>query len=113
MAHIEIKDAHGVWTVRTPDGVVVESREAKALQEGSLAPVIYFPRKDVAMALLEKSDSKTHCPHKGDATYYSYVGRSERVSDAAWSYEDVSVGEAKAIEGYLAFYSSKMQVERI
>jgi uncharacterized protein (DUF427 family) len=113
MADIEIKDAQGVWTVRTADGVVVESRDAKMLHEGSLDPVVYFPRGDVAMALLEKSDSRTHCPHKGDASYYSYVGRSERIPDAAWSYEDVTKPGAKAIEGHLAFHSSKMQVERI
>jgi uncharacterized protein (DUF427 family) len=113
MADIEIKDAQGVWTVRTPDGVVVESRNAKELHEGSLVPVIYFPRADVAMALMEKSASKTHCPQKGDATYYSYIGRSEQISDAAWSYEDVTTEAAKAIEGHLAFYSSKLQVERI
>ncbi|MEL6585676.1 MAG: DUF427 domain-containing protein, partial [Pseudomonadota bacterium] len=63
-----------VWTVRTEDGVMVESRNAKELTEGSMAPVIYFPREDVAMALLEPSDSSTRCPHKGQASYFSYIG---------------------------------------
>ncbi|MEM7489621.1 MAG: DUF427 domain-containing protein [Pseudomonadota bacterium] len=113
MAHIEIVDAEGVWTVRTPDGVLVESRGAKELREGSLSPVIYFPRDDVAMALLEPSDTKSHCPHKGDASYFSYVGQSERIADVAWSYEDVTQPDAKAIEGHLAFYGDKVAVERI
>ncbi|MEM8824904.1 MAG: DUF427 domain-containing protein [Pseudomonadota bacterium] len=113
MAHIEIKDAEGVWTVRTPDGVLVESRKAKALHEGAMAPVMYFPRDDVAMALLERSESKTHCPHKGDASYFSYVGQSERLSDVAWSYESVTKTDAKPIEGYIAFYPGKVAVERI
>ncbi|MEM8850165.1 MAG: DUF427 domain-containing protein, partial [Pseudomonadota bacterium] len=110
MAHIEIKDAAGIWTVRTPDGVLVESRAAKELHEGSLTPVLYFPRADVAMALLERSESKTHCPHKGDASYFSYVGQSERISDVAWSYESVTKADAKPIEGYIAFYSGKIAV---
>ncbi|MEM7709941.1 MAG: DUF427 domain-containing protein [Pseudomonadota bacterium] len=113
MAHIEIKDAQGVWSVRTPDGVLVESRAAKALHEGSMDPVIYFPRADIAMALLEPSDTKTHCPHKGDANYFSYVGQSDRIEDVAWSYESIDKPDAKAIEGHLAFYGSKVAVERI
>jgi uncharacterized protein (DUF427 family) len=113
MAHIEIRDASGIWTVRTADGVLVESRGAKELHEGSMDPVIYFPREDVAMALLERSESRTHCPHKGDASYFSYVGQSDRIPDVAWSYEAVAKDAAKPIEGYLAFYGGKVAVERI
>jgi uncharacterized protein (DUF427 family) len=113
MAHIEIKDATGTWTVRTADGVLVESRGAKALHEGSMDPVIYFPRADVAMALLERSESRTHCPHKGDASYFCYVGQSERIDDVAWSYERVSKDDARGIEGFIAFYKGKVAVERI
>jgi uncharacterized protein (DUF427 family) len=113
MAHIEIAPAQGVWTVRTPDGVLVESRSALALTEGMRDPVIYFPRADVAMALMERSESGTHCPHKGDAAYYSYVGQSDRIEDVAWTYEDVTKPNAKAIEGHLAFDGAKVAVERI
>ena len=78
-----------------------------------MAPVIYFPREDVAMALLERSDSTTHCPHKGDANYYSYAGAAGSIQDVAWTYEDVVNPDAKAIEGHLAFYGSKVTVEQI
>lgn len=113
MAHIETRPAEGTWTVRTDDGVVVESTRATALHEGSRAPVVYFPREDVAMALMERSDTVTHCPHKGDATHYHYVGASGRVSDAAWSYEAPSEPEAEPIKGHLAFYGGKVTVERV
>lgn len=113
MADIKITPAQGVWTVRTEDGVLVESRNALQLVEGSMPFVIYFPREDVAMALLERSDSSTKCPHKGQAAYYSYVGQSSRIDDVAWTYEDVTNPDAKAIEGYLAFYAGKVTVERV
>ncbi|TFL16794.1 DUF427 domain-containing protein [Jannaschia formosa] len=113
MSHIKVSPASGVWTVRTDDGVLVESRNALSLEEGGMAPVIYFPREDVAMALLEPSESTTRCPHKGVATYFSYAGQSESLPDVAWSYEDVINPDAKAIEGHLAFYRSKVTVEQI
>lgn len=113
MPLIKVTPATGVWTVRSVDGVLVESRNALSLAEGSAAPVIYFPRADVAMALLERSDSTTKCPHKGTANYYSYVGQSASIPDVAWTYEDVTNPDAKAIEGHLAFYGDKLTVEQI
>ena len=113
MAVIEITPAEGVWTVRTPDGVLVESRAALQLVEDGHAPVIYFPRADVAMALLEPSDTATHCPRKGDASYFHYVGPSSRIEDVAWSYEAPSVEGAGPIAGHLAFYGGKVTVEQL
>lgn len=113
MTRINVAPAQGNWTVRTEDGVLVESRAAKALTEGSMAPVIYFPRGDVAMALLERTETVTRCPHKGVANYYAYVGQSERIEDVAWTYEDVTNPDAKGIEGHLAFYTSKVTVEQL
>ena len=113
MAKIDVAPAEGNWTVRTDDGILVESRRAMALTEGSMAPVIYFPRDDVAMALLERTATTTRCPHKGLANYYAYVGQSVRIEDVAWTYEDVTNPDAKEIEGHLAFYGSKVAVERL
>ncbi|KIT18014.1 DUF427 domain-containing protein [Jannaschia aquimarina] len=113
MPNIEITPAKGVWTVRTADGVLVESRAALELHEDGLPPVIYFPRSDVAMALLEKSDTTSRCPHKGDAGYFHYIGQSERIDDVAWSYEAPDKEAAKPIAGYLAFYGSKVTVEQL
>ncbi|PWJ13329.1 DUF427 domain-containing protein [Jannaschia seohaensis] len=113
MTQIKVSPAKGTWTVRTEDGVLVESRNAKSLVEGGMDPVIYFPREDVAMALLERSDSTTRCPHKGMANYYSYEGAAGSIPDVAWTYEHVTNPDAKDIEGYLAFYVTKVTVEQI
>jgi uncharacterized protein (DUF427 family) len=112
MAHIEIAPAEGVWSVRSDDAVLVESRSALALREGSREAVIYFPPGDVAMALLEPSETRTTCPHKGVARYFSYVGPGGTVADVAWSYEEPKAG-AEAIGGHLAFAPGKLAVEQL
>ena len=109
---ITITEAEGKWVVRGGGAVVGETQRALRLEEEGHDPVIYFPREDVGMAFLEPSPTQTHCPYKGDATYFSLQTKSMLVSDVAWSYESPLDG-AEAIGGYLAFYPDKVAVEKI
>ena len=84
---ITIRKADGNWTVRAGGAVLGESANALELTEGDYAPVIYFPREDIAMAFLDQTDHGTHCPWKGDATHFSIVTKSQTLENAAWSYE--------------------------
>ena len=111
--HIRIRKADGVWTVRSGGAVLGESANALELNEGSYAPVIYFPRSDIAMAFLDRTDKSTHCPHKGDASYFSIVNKSATVENAVWSYED-PVEAVSDIKDHLAFYTGdQVTVERV
>ena len=111
--HIKIHKAEGTWVVRAGGAVLGETRNALELVEGEMAPVIYFPREDVAMAFLDRSDTASHCPQKGDATYYSIETKSKSLTDAAWSYEDPKPGVDR-IAGHIAFYASDaVAVERV
>ncbi|WP_323785867.1 DUF427 domain-containing protein [Thalassovita sp.] len=113
MTDITIRKAEGTWVVRAGGAVLGESKNALELSEGGLAPVIYFPRSDVAMAFLDKSDHSTHCPKKGDASYYSIVTKSTTLENAAWSYE-APREEVARIKEYLAFHGSDtLAVERV
>jgi uncharacterized protein (DUF427 family) len=86
--------------------VVADSRDAVRLDEGDYPPVYYVPRKDVKMERLIRTSHITHCPHKGDATYYSLCnGRTAR--NAVWSYEQ-PLEQVKAIKEHLAFYPDKV-----
>lgn len=113
MTKIAIRKAEGTWTVRAGGAVLVESRNALALSEGDYPDVIYFPRQDIAMAFLDPSDHSTHCPHKGDASYFSIITKSQTLKNAAWSYE-APKEEVGRIRDYLAFYSGDdVTVERV
>lgn len=110
--HIRIEPASGTWVVRAGGAVLGESHHAMELTEGGRGPVMYFPRSDIAMAFLEPSDTRTHCPHKGDATYFSIIAKSGAIKDAVWSYETPKPG-LEAISGHLAFYPDKVTVEQV
>lgn len=112
--HITIHPAPGTWVVRAGGAVIAESTAALELVEGDYAPVIYFPRADIAMAFLEPTATVTTCPHKGQASYFSIVTKSKTLPDAAWSYEDPKPGMEK-IRGHLAFYTTpeKVTVEQV
>ncbi|MBY6137103.1 DUF427 domain-containing protein [Nocardioides marinus] len=113
MTNIRIRKAEGTWVVRSGGAVLGESANALELSEGDMAPVIYFPRGDIAMAFLDRTDKSTHCPHKGDASYYSIVNKSSVTENAAWSYED-PIEAASAIKDHIAFVlSDSVKVEQV
>lgn len=113
MTMIKIRKAEGTWTVRAGGAILVESRNALVLSEDGHSDVIYFPRGDIAMAFLDETDHTTHCPHKGDASYYSIVTKSQTLKNAAWSYDDPKPDVAR-IKDHIAFYSNAdVTVERI
>lgn len=110
--HIKIRPAAGTWVVRAGGAVLGESKQALELSEGDYPPVIYIPREDIAMAFLDQTETTSHCPHKGQASYYSIIAKSGEIKDAAWSYEDPK-DEVAAIKGYLAFYPDRVAVEEV
>ena len=90
--------------------IVAETTRALTLKEASLPPVQYIPREDVATDLLERSSRRTHCPYKGDASYWDVTAGGVRARDAVWSYEKPFVA-VKDIAGRLAFYPHKVEIE--
>lgn len=110
---IRVRKKSGTWTVRSGGAILGETTNALELSEGDLAPVIYFPRTDIAMALLDRTDKTTHCPHKGDANYYSIVNKSSVDENAVWTYEN-PLNAVTEIKDHLAFYTgASIKVEKI
>lgn len=111
--YITIRKAPGTWVVRAGGAVLGETSNALELSEGDYPAVIYFPREDIAMAFLDESEKSTHCPHKGDARYFSIVTKSKTIKDAAWSYE-APKDDAARIKDHLAFYAvDELTVEQL
>lgn len=109
---ITIAPAQGTWVVRAAGAVLGETKNALALDEDGYDTVIYFPRADISMAFFDTSDTQTTCPYKGQATYYNLIAKSGTFTDAAWSYDD-PIDDVAEIKGYLAFYTSKVAVEKL
>lgn len=63
------------------DAVVAESDDTVVVEGNH-----YFPPEAVDQANLQPSDTQTHCPWKGDASYYHVVVDGEVNRDAAWYY---------------------------
>lgn len=115
---IEI-DAESVKFRVTLDGeVLAETRRGLNLREASYPAVVYIPREDVRMERLtpiDHSTHSTHCPFKGDASYFCARKDSATASTRpkiAWSYE-TPFEQMEAIRGHLAFYADRVTLERL
>jgi uncharacterized protein (DUF427 family) len=106
---------HPITIERNPSRVVVklagqviaDTREALTLREASYPAVVYVPRKDVNMTLLERTDHVTWCPYKGECGYYSIPSGGERSVNAVWTYETPHAAVA-SIKDHLAFYPDRV-----
>jgi uncharacterized protein (DUF427 family) len=87
--------------------IVADSRSALILKEAKYPPVLYIPRKDVNMSLLESTDHSTYCPYKGDCGYFSIPVGGNKSVNAVWTYES-PYDSVAAIEGHLAFYRDRV-----
>ena len=87
--------------------VIAETDRALTLQEASYRPVLYIPREDARMALLTRTAHATHCPYKGDASYFTVEAGGRRSENAVWSYESPYPSMAE-ITGHLAFYPDRV-----
>ncbi len=87
---------------------IADSRDALVLHETRLPQVYYFPRKDVRMDLLRRTEHRTHCPFKGNASYWTIEAGNQVGENAVWSYEN-PLPDAQAVHGYLAFDWNAME----
>jgi uncharacterized protein (DUF427 family) len=78
---------------------VIDTTAGMLLYESNIPPVLYVPWDDVRQGLLTRTDHTTHCPFKGDATYWS-AGAAE---NAIWGYEQ-PIDSAAWLLGYVAPY---------
>lgn len=92
--------------------VIANTAAALTLQEASYPAVQYIPRADIEMGFFGKTAHSTHCPYKGDASYYTLSIDSQILDNVAWSYETPFPAMAQ-IEGCLAFYANKVRIYEV
>ena len=70
----------------------------------------YVPLSDVDASALQRTDTESYCPYKGDASYYDVVlPGGKELADAVWTYQ-APYPAVDAIAGYVAFYTDRVQV---
>jgi uncharacterized protein (DUF427 family) len=87
--------------------VIAESTRALTLREGKYPPVQYIPRADVKMDLLAKTAHHSHCPYKGDASYFSIKAGGRTAENAVWTYEQPFDAVGEIVE-HVAFYPDRV-----
>jgi uncharacterized protein (DUF427 family) len=86
---------------------VFDTVDAKLLYETAHLPVYYVPEEDLRHELLEPSETRTRCPHKGEASYRSARVGDRFEPDAVWSYPE-PIEPAAFLAGHAAFYWQKL-----
>jgi len=86
---------------------VADSTRAVVLHETRLPPAYYFPPEDVRTEFLEKTSLQTHCPFKGNASYWTLKVGGDVAENAVWGYEE-PYEDALPVAGYLSFYPNRV-----
>lgn len=86
---------------------VVDTRRGKLLHESAMLAQWYLPLADIRSEFLVESDTTTHCPFKGDASYHSLQVGDRLVEDAIWTYRD-PLPEAAWLKGLAGFYFDRL-----
>jgi len=93
--------------VRAGGAIVADTTRALVMRAPETPDQPYIPREDVDMTRLVRTDLVTHCPYKGDASYWSIRSGPRTVENAVWSYE-TPYDDMAPIAGYLAFYADRV-----
>jgi uncharacterized protein (DUF427 family) len=92
------------------DGVVLaESPNSMIAFETGLPPRYYVPITALNQEVLRPSDTVTHCPYKGAATYWSVQVGDELQKDLIWTYR-TPFAEVQKIAGLAAVYNEKVDI---
>jgi uncharacterized protein (DUF427 family) len=109
---ITLTPAANRWRAKFAGHVIADSADALILQESTYPAVVYFPRADVEMGFMSRTERGTHCPYKGDASYFTVLMDGQFAENAVWTYEQ-PFPAMEAIEGRLAFYTDKIEVYEV
>jgi uncharacterized protein (DUF427 family) len=86
--------------------LVLDTCRGMLLHESTMMVQLYVPEDDVR-AKLTPTDHTTHCPFKGDASYWTVTAGERTAENAVWSYPE-PIAEASWLRGYVAVYWTAM-----
>ncbi len=89
------------------DEKVFDTTRGSLLHETAILPRFYFPEADLRADLLEPTDHSTHCPFKGDASYWTVRAGESVAENAIWTYREPIAG-AEWLRGLVSVYWEAM-----
>jgi uncharacterized protein (DUF427 family) len=107
---VDVLDSSRHVRVLVDGEVLAETRRAKALFESGLPTRWYVPPEDVRNELLTPTDTRTGCPYKGVASYWTARVGDVEEEDLAWTYVE-PVRNVAPIAGHIAFYNERVDLE--
>lgn len=107
---ITIAPQPGTVTVSAGGVIIARSTSAKLLAEAPYPGMLYIPFANIDFAQLAPTPHATHCPYKGDASYWSVRPAGEKGVNAMWAYER-PFDEMEDIRDHGAFYADRVTIE--
>jgi uncharacterized protein (DUF427 family) len=89
---------------------IADTGAALRVEETGHGPVYYLPAKDVRLDLMHPTEHHTHCPYKGQASYWTIelpARTGQRSENAVWGYP-APYDEVSGLAGYYAFYPNRV-----
>ena len=104
--HVDQRPVRGRLRAVLGADVLADSDDVIEVTEDGNPPRYYFPRDNVRMDRMSASDTRTYCPFKGEASYYTMEFLDGVMTDAAWTLPD-PYDEHADLKDRVAFYSEK------
>ena len=84
--HIRLDPSPRRVRVRFGGEWIADSVNMRLMYEARHLPVYYFPLEDVRTDLLAPTAHSTHCPYKGNASYWTIDAGGRTSENAVWAY---------------------------
>ncbi len=105
---VDVRRSLRTVRIELAGAIVAETTGARLLCETSLPMRFYVPREDFRAAL-HASPSRSYCPYKGEASWWSLAAGGHRLDDFGWSYEQ-PLPEVAGIAGLVGFWNERVDV---
>ena len=96
-------------TIMIGDEIIATINDALILSEKGYSDAYYLPKSALPAEMLKTSDHTTHCPFKGDASYYHLMYNGQVHENAVWSYK-TPFDEALDIKEHISIYPNVAKV---
>ncbi|MEE2731999.1 MAG: DUF427 domain-containing protein [Pseudomonadota bacterium] len=109
---IDLIPCHSLGKVTRNGVTLAQSKGCLLVHESDHDARLYFPEADVFWEHFTSSDHQTHCPFKGDASYWSLAVADDTVDNVTWTYRE-PLPQVSGLSGYVSFDTEQLQVELI